>query len=180
MQLVLTANGLVLVFAAILMALDAALFPDTAGVFGLAAMLMLGVGGMLVLVARSRRGSFSHLHAFVMTSSVWLLAAIAGAFPLHLWGLTITDAFFESMSGVTTTGSTVMAGLDQTAHGILFWRALLQWVGGVGFIVTGIAILPLLNVGGMQLTEARARSVAKRNWAARRTSPRQRCGSMPR
>ena len=62
-----------------------------------------------------------------------------------------TDAFFESMSGITTTGSTVLSGLDETPHGILLWRAMLQALGGIGFVVTGVALLPVLKVGGMQL-----------------------------
>ena len=65
--------------------------------------------------------------------------------------LSYTDAFFEAMSGLTTTGSTVITGLDDAPPGILIWRAILQWLGGVGIIVTAIAVLPLLRVGGMQL-----------------------------
>ncbi|WP_411161954.1 potassium transporter TrkG, partial [Idiomarina sp. Sol25] len=67
-----------------------------------------------------------------MTSSVWFIAAIAGAVPLYMWSLSPVDALFEAMSGITTTGSTVMSGLDDTPHGIIMWRAVLQAVGGVG------------------------------------------------
>src|SRR3546814_18992033 len=65
--------------------------------------------------------------------------------------MSFTDSFFEGMSGVTTTGSTVIVGLDYAPPGILLWRALLQWLGGIGIIVTAVALLPLLQVGGMQL-----------------------------
>ncbi len=80
-----------------------------------------------------------------------MAAGAVGAVPLFIWGMSFTDAFFEAMSGITTTGSTVMTGLDTTPNGILAWRAVLQWIGGVGFIVTGMALLPILKVGGMQL-----------------------------
>ena len=90
---------------------------------------------------------------FVLTTMIWLVIATFGALPLFFsdLGLTYTDAFFEAMSGVTTTGSTVISGLDSAPAGILLWRALLQWLGGIGIIVMAIAVLPALQVGGMQL-----------------------------
>ena len=91
--------------------------------------------------------------AFLLTSLVWFVTTAFAALPLYLseLQLTLADAFFEAMSGITTTGSTVITGLDEAAPGILLWRSLLQWLGGIGIIVMGVAILPLLNVGGMQL-----------------------------
>ena len=65
--------------------------------------------------------------------------------------LTVTDSFFESMSGITTTGSTIIANLEETPKAILLWRALLQWLGGIGIIVMAITLMPIMNVGGMQL-----------------------------
>ena len=65
--------------------------------------------------------------------------------------LSITDAFFESMSGITTTGSTIISDLENTPKGILLWRAILQWLGGIGIIVMAITLMPIMNVGGMQL-----------------------------
>jgi trk system potassium uptake protein TrkH len=65
--------------------------------------------------------------------------------------ISYTDAFFETMSGVTTTGSTVLSGLDHASPGLLIWRSMLQWLGGIGFIGMAVAILPLLRVGGMRL-----------------------------
>ncbi|OWY11298.1 MULTISPECIES: TrkH family potassium uptake protein [Thioclava] len=144
-------NGLTLVFFAALMGIDALLFSDTAKVFALSGALVGALGATISVASRSSFLGLGRLHAFLLTSSVWLTAAIAGAVPLAMWSLTPVDALFEAMSGITTTGSTVMSGLDTTPRGIIMWRALLQAVGGVGFIVTGIALLPILKVGGMQL-----------------------------
>lgn len=151
MSFVVFINGLVLVFFAALMGFDALIFPDTAEVFGFAAILVGLIGILLSLATSSSYLGFRRLHTFLLTSSVWFLAAIAGAVPLYMWSLSPADALFEAMSGITTTGSTVMSGLDDTPRGIIMWRAVLQAVGGVGFIVTGIALLPILRVGGMQL-----------------------------
>ena len=88
----------------------------------------------------------------------WLVIAIFGALPFAFseLQLSLTDSFFEAMSGVTTTGSTVIVGLDHAAPGILLWRAILQWLGGIGIIVMAVAILPVLQVGGMQLFRVEA------------------------
>ncbi len=151
MSFVVFINGLVLMFFAGLMALDALLFPGTAGPFATAAVLVGLAGAAMSLATSSRAAKLHRLHTFLLTSTVWLTAALAGAVPLHLWSMPATDALFEAMSGITTTGSTVMSGLDTTPRGVILWRAMLQAVGGVGFIVTGIALLPILRVGGMQL-----------------------------
>jgi trk system potassium uptake protein TrkH len=90
--------------------------------------------------------------AFAITSLVWLVVASAGAIPFAFHEhMSVTDSFFESMSGITTTGSTVMVGLDETAASLLLWRSILQWIGGLGFMMMAIAILPLVGVGGMRL-----------------------------
>jgi trk system potassium uptake protein TrkH len=91
--------------------------------------------------------------AFLLTTLSWLSIAIFGSLPFLLsnLNLTVIDSFFESMSGITTTGSTIIIDLDNAPKGILIWRAILQWLGGIGVIVMAIAVLPLLNVGGMQL-----------------------------
>ncbi len=91
-------------------------------------------------------------HAFFITTLVWLIAAAAGALPLAFHEhMTVADAFFESMSGITTTGSTVLVGLDDMSPALLLWRSMLQWIGGLGFIMMAIAILPMVGVGGMHL-----------------------------
>ena len=91
--------------------------------------------------------------AFLLTALSWLSIAIFGSLPFifSTIELTITDAFFESMSGITTTGSTIISNLEETPKGILLWRAILQWLGGIGIIVMAITLMPIMNVGGMQL-----------------------------
>ena len=111
------------------------------------------VGGSLALSARGEIPHLSMRSAFLLTTGSWLALTAFAAIPLYLAGanLTIADAFFESMSGLTTTGSTVMTLLDAQPEALLLWRAILQWIGGVGIVVTAIAILPILQIGGMQL-----------------------------
>lgn len=134
-----------------LMGLLAVLFAETAGVFAEAGLLVGVLGGGLLIANGRPRTGLHPLHGFLLTSTIWMTAAVAGALPLLMWGLSPVDAFFEAMSGITTTGSTIMSGLDTTPPGILLWRAILQAIGGIGFIVTGVALLPILKVGGMQL-----------------------------
>ncbi|WP_095590258.1 TrkH family potassium uptake protein [Actibacterium ureilyticum] len=151
MGFVVFVNGIVILFTACLMGVDALLFHDTAEQFG-EGFLLTGLVGVSLCLAASRRATgLEQRHTFLLTSSVWMTAALTGALPMYLWGMTPADAVFEAMSGITTTGSTVMSGLEQTPRGILLWRAILQALGGVGFVVTGMALLPILQVGGMQL-----------------------------
>ena len=91
--------------------------------------------------------------AFLLTALSWLSIAIFGSLPFIFseLELSITDAFFESMSGITTTGSTIITNLDNSPKSILIWRAILQWLGGIGIIVMAITLMPIMNVGGMQL-----------------------------
>ena len=91
--------------------------------------------------------------AFLLTSLSWLSIAIFGSLPFIFseLNLKIVDAFFESMSGITTTGSTILTNLNEMPKGILLWRAMLQWLGGIGIIVMAITLMPIMNVGGMQL-----------------------------
>ena len=91
--------------------------------------------------------------AFLLTALSWLSIAIFGSLPflLSTMNLSITDSFFESMSGITTTGSTIIVNLQETPKAILLWRAILQWLGGIGIIVMAITLMPIMNVGGMQL-----------------------------
>ena len=91
--------------------------------------------------------------AFLLTSLSWLSIAIFGSLPFVFSSIefSFTNAFFESMSGITTTGSTIISNLEIIPKGILLWRALLQWLGGIGIIVMAITLMPIMNVGGMQL-----------------------------
>ena len=91
--------------------------------------------------------------AFLLTALSWLSIAIFGSLPFIFSALelSITDSFFESMSGITTTGSTIISNLEDAPRSILLWRAMLQWLGGIGIIVMAITLMPIMNVGGMQL-----------------------------
>ncbi len=91
--------------------------------------------------------------AFLLTALSWLSIAVFGSLPFIFSSLqlNVTDAFFESMSGITTTGSTIITNLEESPKAILFWRAILQWLGGIGIIVMAITLMPIMNVGGMQL-----------------------------
>ncbi len=136
--------------------------PDWA-VFVLAAAVTAFLGGAMVLATRTARmPPLTRRQGFLLTASAWLLLSLAASFPLLFTGggLSFSDAFFETVSGLTTTGSTVMTGLESLPPGILLWRALLQWVGGVGIVVMAMIMLPFLGVGGMQLfqTESSERS----------------------
>jgi trk system potassium uptake protein TrkH len=94
--------------------------------------------------------------SFATVSFGWVFAALFGSLPFFLSGHipSFTDAFFETMSGFTTTGATILADIEALPHGLLFWRSLTHWLGGMGIIVLSLAILPLIGVGGMQLFRA--------------------------
>ncbi|WP_417667827.1 TrkH family potassium uptake protein [Roseibium sp.] len=116
--------------------------------------LILGTVGTLTNVAFSGLpADLRRREAFLFVNIAWVTFCLAGALPLYASGLDLsfTDAFFESASGLTTTGSTILTGLDQLPPGILLWRSLLQWIGGIGIVVIGIWLLPGLRVGGSQL-----------------------------
>ncbi len=108
---------------------------------------------MLILTNRIGPTRLASRQAFLMTTLSWVALPAFSALPLHFADLNLsyTDAFFEAMSGITTTGSTVIIGLDLAPPGILLWRSLLQWLGGIGIIVMAVSVLPMLQVGGMQL-----------------------------
>jgi len=152
----LVAGVLVAMLGAIMLVpalVDLALDAPNWSVFLISAVITLFAGGAMTVATWGWSGSLSIRQAFLLTSVVWLLMAGFGALPLYLAdaGLGFTDAAFEAMSGITTTGSTVIVGLDSLSRGVLLWRALLQWIGGIGFIVMALAVLPMLQVGGMQL-----------------------------
>ena len=122
-------------------------------VFAAASITTFFVGLGLFLSTRGAPQALNLRQAFLLTAMAWLVIALFGALPF-LYAeleLSFTDAVFESVSGITTTGSTILTGLDEAPPGILLWRALLQWMGGIGIIVMAVAVLPMLQVGGMQL-----------------------------
>ncbi len=115
--------------------------------------LFIGLFGLLLAVST---GNYEVTHltirqAFLLTTASWFVIPICGALPFLSLGVGFENAFFESVSGFTTTGSTVLIGLDGMPPGLLFWRSLTQWVGGVGIIVMAMLLMPLLRIGGMQL-----------------------------
>ena len=133
-------------------------------VFVAAAAVTMFVGLAIVLTSRVGGVRLSIRQAFVMTTLSWIALTLFASLPFVFSGLDLsfTDAFFEAMSGVTTTGSTVITDLDQAPPGILLWRALLQWLGGIGIIVMAIALLPMLRVGGMQLFRMESSQTAEK------------------
>ena len=148
--------GLVLSKLALFMWLPTltALFGDGAGFqeFLLATLLTHITALLLWLLGRGKKVQLRVTEMFLLTTFVWLSVCVFGALPfIFISHISFTDAFFETMSGVTTTGSTVLTDLAHTPHSILLWRSILHWLGGVGFIVAAVAILPNLNVGGMKL-----------------------------
>ena len=90
---------------------------------------------------------------FLLTALSWLSIATFGSLPFFFSGLdlSITDSFFESMSGITTTGATILNNIESSPKGILVWRSMLQWLGGIGVILMAITLMPIMNIGGMQL-----------------------------
>jgi trk system potassium uptake protein len=136
---------------------------------GLAARFLLaaalaGGGGLLIAAATARlKRELRARDGFLLVTLGWLLLSAAAAVPflLALPHLSFTGAYFEAMSGLTTTGSTVLSGLDALPPSLNFWRASLHWFGGLAIIVMGLAVLPLLGVGGMQLYKGQAPGPAK-------------------
>ncbi len=123
-------------------------------VFLQSAMITTLIGGAMALASANAVGpGLSIQQTFLVTTILWLALPLFGALPFmfSVIGASPADAFFEAMSGMTTTGATVLSGLDDLPRGILFWRGQLQWFGGVGIIVVAMVFLPELRVGGMQI-----------------------------
>jgi len=111
------------------------------------------IGILFVLANLEKEFKLNLRQTFLFSTLAWLMVAIFGSLPFLLSAneFTISEAFFESMSGITTTGATIISDLDNSPKSILLWRAIMQWLGGIGIVVMAITILPLLKVGGMQL-----------------------------
>ncbi|CAN0601953.1 unnamed protein product [Ectocarpus sp. 12 AP-2014] len=125
-----------------------------AGAFFSSAILTVLTGGLIALAcANAVSGRMNIQQTFLLTSGVWAVLPLFGAIPF-VFGetqATFTDAYFEAMSGLTTTGSTAFDNLNELPPGLLLWRSMLQWFGGIGIIVVAMAFLPELRVGGMQI-----------------------------
>ena len=135
---------------------------ESAFAMGLAATLFAGV--TLWLPTRNLSRDLNIRDGFMVTALFWVVLGLFGAIPLWLvsdLGLTPVAAIFESISGLTTTGATVITGLDDLPQSLLFYRQLLQWLGGIGIIVLAVAVLPMLGIGGMQLYRAESAGPSK-------------------
>ncbi len=112
-------------------------------------------GGLLVLANSKDNVTIRPKQGFMLISLSWVVLCLFSALPFWLsgTGLSFTDAFFESTSGLTTTGSTIFTDIESLPRGILIWRSMLQWLGGIGVIIMAMSILPMLKIGGMQLFE---------------------------
>lgn len=114
-------------------------------------------GLVLWLPVKNYRKEFRLRDGFIIVATFWIVLGLVGALPLYMsqqLDMSVTDAIFESLSGLTTTGATVITGLDDLPHSILYYRQQLQWLGGIGIIVIAVAIMPMLGIGGMQLYRA--------------------------
>ena len=119
-------------------------------------LIVFVIGFIGWLVSRKHNEDLNQKDGFLIITLFWLVLSVAGSIPFVLSGMSYMDAFFEAMSGITTTGSTVITKIDTAPEGILLWRAILQWLGGIGIIVMAVAVLPMLRVGGMQLFKVEA------------------------
>lgn len=120
--------------------------------------LVVLVGGILMVITKNHKKELNKREGYLVVSFGWIVMALTGTVPYVLTESipNFTNAFFETMSGYTTTGASILNDIESLPEGILFWRSLTHWIGGMGIIVLAIAILPLLGIGGMQLFAAEA------------------------
>ncbi len=120
--------------------------------------LVLLVGFLLMMITKAHQKEIKKRDGYLIVTLGWFVMVVSGMLPYLFTGAIpgITNAFFESMSGYTTTGATILTDIESLPEGVLFWRSITNWIGGMGFIVLAVAILPLLGIGGMQLFAAEA------------------------
>ncbi|MFQ5581432.1 MAG: TrkH family potassium uptake protein [Mariprofundaceae bacterium] len=137
----------------------------------LAGFIVGGLGLAMMLWGGGAPPRLSHKDGFLIVALAWLVLSTLGAMPYWTTGIcdSFIDGLFESTSGLTTTGATILTGLDAMAPSILFWRSMQEWFGGMGIIVLAVAVMPLLGVGGMQLFRAEAPGPTKDKLTARVT-----------
>lgn len=128
------------------------------------------VGTVCLAAAMATRGAsanFSRRLGFLVVNLLWITLSVAGAIPLYMssLGLGVADALFESVSAVTTTGATVISTLDSAPPGLLIWRSLLQWIGGIGIVALGLLVLPYLRVGGFTVFKMESSDTSERPFA---------------
>ena len=128
------------------------IFDDSAlNIFIITFAIIFSLGLFGWLVSRDAGDDLSQKDGFIIITFFWVVLSIAGSIPFILIGMPLVDAFFESMSGITTTGATVISNLSDLPESVLFYRQLLQWMGGMGLIVLAIAVMPILGIGGGQI-----------------------------
>ncbi|MDT8375261.1 MAG: potassium transporter TrkG [Mariprofundaceae bacterium] len=139
--------------------------------FILAGSLVSALGLTMMRIAGSAPARLTHKDGFLIVALAWVILSLLGAIPFWTTGVcdTIIDGLFESTSGLTTTGSTILTDLDHMPPSILFWRSMQEWLGGMGIIVLAVAVMPLLGVGGMQLFRAETPGPTKDKLTARVT-----------
>jgi len=183
LRVVVNILGLLLVFNGLfmLLCLPASFIYNPSDLIPIAfsASATIGAGLLSWVVSRSKaRPNVRKREGFLIVTFGWVVMALSGTLPYIMSGsvISFTDAFFESISGYTTTGATIISDLDLIPRDILLWRSLTQWMGGMGFIVLAVAILPVLGIGGMQMfmaessgisydkVQPRIRETAKRLW----------------
>lgn len=123
-----------------------------------ASLVAMGAGGIIMLLTKNHRKEIQKREGYIIVTFGWIFMALIGTLP-YLFTAAIpdfTNAFFETMSGYTTTGASILSDIESVPKGVLFWRSITHWIGGMGIIVLAIAILPLLGIGGMQLFAAEA------------------------
>ena len=139
------------------------LYAENSNSFLSASIITIFIGILIILSTLKRENQLSLQQAFLFSTLAWLSIALFGSLPFILSNinLSFSDTFFESMSGITTTGSTVISDLDNSPKSILLWRAIMQWLGGIGIIVMATTVMPLLKVGGMQVFKTDASGAEK-------------------
>ncbi len=154
--------GLLLVVNGVFMLIAAAVsFAYNDGVFKemvLSAGVTLVIGILIMVLTKFHKKEIHKRDGYIIVSLGWIMMSLAGSIPYMFTGAipNFTDAFFETMSGYSTTGATILSDIENLPNGVLFWRSTTHWIGGMGIIVLAVAILPLLGIGGMQLFAAEA------------------------
>lgn len=161
LKLILHILGIALIIISFFMMIPAAfslIYGETDAVHLIYSFSLTFLSGIFLYFAtkKHKKEELKHRDAFVVVTLSWLAVALFGSIPFLLSGSfdNFTDAYFESMSGFTTTGASVLGDIESVSRGILLWRSIIQWVGGMGIILFALAILPLLGAGGMQLFKA--------------------------
>ena len=148
--------GILLVILGIFMMIPYAvqlIYEENSNSFFSSAIITVVIGILTVLASLKKENQLNLQQAFLFSTLAWSSIALFGSLPFLLSGLNLSfsESFFESMSGITTTGSTTISDLDNSPKSILLWRAIMQWLGGIGIIVMATTVMPLLKVGGMQV-----------------------------